>query len=261
MIKGRQYFLFIGLIFLFFTLPIAVEAESKQRIFDHADLLTDAEVKDLENYAKKQSEKRQTDFIIITVPEEMTPDIEQFMMDFYDTEKLGFDKPKGNTAILGIDIDRRDIALHGYGLAKHRLDADRLDTIRMKITNDLSAGNFYDAFERYIALSSDYIRYKEGVNPNNIFYRTLGQLIIAIAISGVIIGLMVYRVNPKVTTTPSTYRDDSRSRVIRKHDRYIRKTVTRKKVQTKPPSGGGTSGPSIGRTMGGSSFSRSRGKF
>lgn len=234
---------------------------AKQRIFDYANLLSDDEINSLEQQAKKHSEKRNTDFIVITITEETASDVEQFMEDFYDNEKPGFDKPKGNAAILGIDIDRRDVVLHGYGLAEKRLDGHRLELIRSNIRDDLSEGNYYDAFEQFIALGSDYIRFKEGVNPDNIFYNTLGQLGIAIVLSGLIVGFMVYQVNPKSTTTPSTYRDDTRSRVINQYDRYIRKTVTRRRRQKDNTKGGGGSGPPVGRTSGGSSYSRSRGKF
>ncbi|MBO1002462.1 TPM domain-containing protein [Pseudogracilibacillus auburnensis] len=256
----------IALIFLlfipFFSNEAHAETVEKQRVFDDANLLSDDEVEKLEKLAAKYSKKRETDFIIIT-QENIEIDIEQYMDDFYDEEGLGYDKKHGNTAMIGLDMTERDVVLHGFAKAQTYLDPDRLTQIREKITPYLSEGNYYTAFESYILLVDKYMNYRPGVNPENPIYRTWVQFIIAIGLGAVIVGGMAYNVKPKMTTTPGTYRDTERSKVLQRRDRYIRTTVTKRRKPKQSSGGGGSgrSGGSIGRTSGGFSRSSSRGKF
>ena len=64
------------------------------------------------------------------------------MQDFYDENAPGYDQPHGNTAILTLDMQNRDVYLAGFIKAEDYLDDSRLDLIRDKITPDLSSGNY-----------------------------------------------------------------------------------------------------------------------
>lgn len=259
-----QLFLFLVFV-LFLTLPVDAFAATEV-IYDEANLLTKEEKASLQSLAEKQSKKRKTDFIIVTIKEDTATDIEAYMQNLYDEKELGYNEAYGDAVILGIDIDRRIVAMHGYGEAEERLDADRQDLILDEIADDLSDGAYLSAFEQYISLSSDYIRYKAGANPRNVLYKIWGQLLAAVLFAGAIVGMMVRHTNPKVTTTAATYRDESRTKINRKRDRYLRKSVNRR---LKPQSNqnrtsrgrSSSSSPRTGRTSGGHSHSRSRRKF
>lgn len=243
--------------------PQFVEAADKQRIYDHAELLTEQQKSNLEHVAKKYSERRKTDFIVITTNDSEGKDIKQFMEDFYDEQKLGYDQEHGNAAILAIDMTGRDVMLMGFYKAKERLDASRLGLIREELTPYLSAGNYEQAFHIYLTLADDYIRYKKGVDPNNPLFKTSVQFAAAIVLGIIIVWVMVRNVGAKITTTAATYRDQSRTRIVSKRDQYIRTTVTkRRKPKPTNSSGGGGGGFSGGgMTGGGHSYSSSRGKF
>lgn len=251
-------------VFIFaFLLPTVSAAE--QRIYDEANLLTNSEREALEAQAEKYSKKRKTDFLIVTITEETADDIEIYMNNLYDKEQLGYNELHGNVAMLGIDIDRRYVVILGFQKAKGRLNAERSNVIREDITADLSAGNYVTAFEDYLSLASNYMRYKPGVDPDNVFYQTWTQLIIAVVIALAVLGMMLRRMKSGITTTAGTYRDHSRTRINRQRDRYLRKTVTRvrKPRNNNNNRGGPGAGAtrSVGRTSGGHSYSRSRGKF
>src|SRR5690625_4012021 len=242
----------------------AVQAESsKQRIFDDANLLTTEEIAKLEKLAEKYSVKRERDFLIFTKDNE-EKDIGKYMDDYYDEHAPGFDKAHGNTAMLGIDVHemKRDVVLHCFGKAEKYLDSNRLTLIQEQIIPDLSDGNYFDAFVSFILLSDKYMNYRPGVNPENPFYKTWVQFAIAIVLGIIVVGMMAYHVNPKMTTNASTYQDMNRTKVLNKRDRYIRTTVTkRRKPKQSSSGGGGSGGGGIGRTSGGFSRSSSRGKF
>lgn len=245
---------------LFMTLNVSAASAEKQRVFDDANLLSTDEVTKLEKIAQKYSEKRETDFIIIT-QQEPEKDIEIYMDDFYDEKGLGFDKEHGNTAILGLDMTRRDVVISGFYKAEKYLDPDRIMQIIDEITPDLSAGNYYDAFELFIKTSDKYYNYKPGVNPKNPMYKTSVQFLIAAGLGVLIVGGMAMNTKPKMTTTANTYQDRNRSKVVGRRDRYIRTTVTKRRKPKQSNNSGGSGGGSFGRTSGGHSRSSGRGKF
>lgn len=257
-------FIFAFISFLVFLPPNAL-AETN-RIYDDANLLADDEVQTLESKADHYSHKRKTDFLIVTITEAVAEDIETYLKELVDDQNLGYDDEDKSAVILGVDIDRRDVVIHGFGKAEERLDASRLDLILDEITPELSEANYFGAFTEYIDLSSDYIRYKPGANPRNILYKTWGQLLAAVLFASFVVGLMLKHTNPKVTTTAATYRDESRTKINRKRDRYLRKSVSRRAKPKKTMRSSNRQGRSRtriggGRTPGGRTFSRSRRKF
>lgn len=249
----------LSLLIVFFAVNVEA-ATDKQRIFDEAGLLTDHEINTLENIAQKSSDHRETDFIILTTIDADGKDIIKYMQDLYDQEGFGYDKEHGNAAILTIDMSERDIYLAGFYKGETYLADDRLDMIRDKITPDLSSENYFKAFESFVITGDEYMGYRPGVNPENIFFKWWFQIFASLVIALIVIFVMVFNTGGKVTTTAGTYRDSNHSKVLQKKDRYLRKTVTKRR-KPKQSSGGGRSGGGGGMTSGGHSHSGSRGKF
>lgn len=245
---------------LFITNPVQAKNPAETRVYDEAEVLSEMQLERLEVMAEEYSEKRELDFLIFTI-KDVSQDIEDYMDDFYDDSAPGYNKAHGDVAMLGLDMTERDIVLLGFGKAEKELDPDRLTMIREEVTPHFSEENYYDGFEQFILLADEYMNYKPGVNPHNPFYKTSVQLLIALVIGGTIVGAMVFRMNPRMTTNAQTYHDGQRSKILHRHDRFIRRTVTkrRKPKQSSGGSGGGSGG--IGRTSGGFSRSSSRGKF
>lgn len=244
---------------LFLLLPVSTAvygANQTQFIYDDAGLLTGAEKEALTALAMELGEERNTAFLVLTADGTDGKDIVKYVDDFYDDQKPGYDQPYGNTAILAIDMQTRDIYLAGFKQAEVYLDDARLDKIRDKITPDLSDGNYADAFTGFIMLAHEYMGYEPGFNPDNILFKWWFQLAAAITIAAVSVGLMAYRSGGRVTVGGHTYMNNTNSRVISKYDRYIRKTVTKQKKPSNNSGGGGG-----GITGGGHSHSGSRGKF
>ena len=245
-----------------FTSVIAAPSE-KQRIYDFAGLLSEEQVKDLEEIASKYSSKRNTDMVILTSNDMKGKDVVKYMEDFYDEKALGYDKPHGNCAILTIDMQNREVYLAGFYKAEEYLDDGRLDLIRNKITPDLSKGDYYNAFYDFIKTSYKYMGIRPGVNPNNILFDLWFQIIASLATAGIVVGVMAYNSGGRVTVKESTYRDFGNSRILQRKDDYIRTTVTKVKKPSQKSSSGGSSigGGGGGVSSGGHSHSGSRGSF
>lgn len=258
--------IFISFVFLsaLFSFPgwiaKAEPVDRSQYIFDYANLLTNEERAALQSLASELGAERETAFLIITLNGTGRPNIEDYVNEFYDRGAPGYDRPHGNTAILTIDLLEKDVDLGGFKKAEVYLDDQRLDLIRERITPALTEGRYFEAFSDFIATAHDYMRYKPGVNPENILFQWWFQIAISIGLAAIIVFMMAYRSGGRVTINARTYLDSQRSRVIDRSDRYVRKSVTRqrKPSSNRSSSGGGGGG---GMTRGGHSRSGSRGKF
>ena len=253
--KGRILVIVLLCLFVGGIVAQAQSTNQTQYIYDNADVLTAEEEEQLESLASTLSAERNTAFIILTVNGTDGKSIQEYMGDFYDNEAPGYDKPHGNTAMLTIDFQERDVFLSGFKLAEEYLDDDRLETIRLDITSDLTDGYYYDAFSDFMYAAYEYMGYPPGeVNPNSMFFQWWFQLIVSVVIAAVVVFIMVSRSGGVVTVDGSTYIDQEQSGVVKRQDNYIRTTVTKDKKSDDSNSGGGT-------TSGGHSYSGSGGKF
>ena len=237
--------------------------DTKQNIYDFAGLLSNEEIENLEALAAKFGAKRKTDFIILTTNDTEGKDVEVYMQDFYDEHAPGYDQPHGNTAILTLDMQNRDVYLAGFKKAEDYLDDSRLDLIRDKITPDLSSGDYEKAFGTFIKTSYKYMGVRIGVNPDNILFNLWFQIIVSVGIAGIAVGVMAFNSGGKVTINEGTYLDSNNSRVLQRKDQYVRTSTSKRRKPTDNDSkGGGISGGGGGGvTSGGHSHSGSRGKF
>uniref|UniRef100_UPI00403F0E9D TPM domain-containing protein n=1 Tax=Paenibacillus sp. FSL W7-1088 TaxID=2921695 RepID=UPI00403F0E9D len=252
--------LVITLVSPLIPMSVVSAADSKNLIYDEANLLNEQEKSELNALANEYGAERQTDFVILTTNNTENQDVQLLTEDFYDEHALGYDKAHGNAVILTMDMNNREVYLAGFYKAEDYLDSGRLDKIRNKITPDLTEGNYKLAFEKYINLSYKYMGYKPGVNPDNILFNIWFQLIASVAIGGIAVGVMAYRSGGRVTVNRATYEDSSTSSVIDRQDRYIRTTVTKRKIEKNNNNGGGGGGGG-GTSRGGHSHSGSRGSF
>jgi uncharacterized protein len=262
--KGCLKNLSMAMLIIFMILiiyPIRASAEGNQKVYDFAGLLTKEETVSLEEISNKFSQKRQVDIIILTTADTEGKDVVKYMEDFYDEKGLGYDKPHGNTAILTLDMEHRDVYVAGFYKGKEYLDDSRCDLIRQKITPDLSAGNYYEAFHSFMELSYRYMGIRPGVNPENILFKLWFQVLASLAAGGIMVLIMAYNSGGRATTREGTYLDSSNSGVVDKRDVFVRTTTTKRKNPNNESKGGGGSGMGGGISGGGHSHSGSRGKF
>ncbi|MFD1066450.1 TPM domain-containing protein [Oceanobacillus locisalsi] len=258
----RKYILLASIFVLisFFVVP-AVFAE-KQYIYDNADIFTENERTDLEQRAAEYSEENEIDILILTKDESDSADIDDYIDDFYDEQGPGYDKEHGDTVMMGLDFSGgpgdNDVAIGGFYKGEEYVDSDRAQQLADDLVPDLANGDFYDASLLYFEKVEQYMGVNPMINPDSIFLQTWFHLLAAVIIGGAIVGSMIFNMGGRVTTNASTYLDADNSRVKSKSDRYLRKSVTKTKIQKN--SGGGRGGG--GRmTGGGHSRSSGRAKF
>lgn len=259
--------LLFAFILVIFPLDLAGAAESsttaadKQLIYDEAGLLTQEQADSLNAMANEYGAERNTDIIIYTTLNKEDIDVQILTEDFYDKHAPGYEKPYGNAVILTLDMENKDIYLAGFYKALDYLNDSRLDQIRNKISSDLSYGNYALAFEKYIKTAHEYMGYRPGVNPENILFNTWFQLAVSLGIGALVVGMMTYRSGGRITVNRQTYEDASTSGILDRQDRYLRTTVTKRKIERNNNNGGPGGGGGGGISKGGHSHSGSRGSF
>lgn len=241
---------------LFFLLlmlgGLSASAQTDQLIYDEAGLLTQEEAEELRALAESYSEEQNVKFLFLTTNSTEGQSIEGYMGDFFD--ERADNTGQENAVLLTIDIGSREVYLAGFGTAERTLDAERIDLVLDRIMPEMRSADYGAAFRDTVVTSSRYMEYRPGVNPESIFLKTWFHLTIALLLAGGIVGVMLYNVGGRVTTTPGTYIDRDHTRVRSEQDRFRNKTVTRSKVpQNKGGGGGGFGGG--GTTGGGRSFS------
>lgn len=249
-IKQRKYLIF----FLLFTLswlmfvPKGMSAAHKQLVMDEANLFSKDELASLQSQAEKYGNKRDISYYIITIEDAGSGGVEDYTDTFYHEEVKTGDK-EVDAIMVVIDMKNRRVDIGGFGRMHEHLNDDRVDMVHDKIGADLSKGDYYDAMETFLKTSYQYSGYKLHANPQNPFYNTFVQLLVAVVIGASIVWAMVHQRGGKVTTTRRTYENIKRSKVIQKRDRYIRTSVTKRRKPKQSSSGGGGGGRGGGGRM------------
>ncbi|WP_059042012.1 TPM domain-containing protein [Paenibacillus rubinfantis] len=266
--RGVAAFSFLILIALSMLTPLTAQAESspahKKLIYDEAELLYPEYLDDLDALANEYGPKRELDIMVYTTDNPEDEDVVKLTEAFYDERAPGYDKAHGNAVILTLDMRNRDLYLAGFYKGEEVLDDSRLDKIRNKIAPMLTAGDYHGAFAEYIRTVYRYAGFRPGVNPDNLLFDTSVQLLIALIVGALVVGVMAFRSGGRVTVNSRTYEDSGDSGVIWRQDNYLRTTVTKTKIESSNNSGGGGSGGGGGgggTTSGGHSHSGSRGSF
>lgn len=240
------------LLSLFFIVPVSAAPSSY--IYDYAGVLSADEVKELELLAQELSAKTNTSLIVLTTNDTDGLYIKDYMANFFDNQQPGYNQPNGNTAILSLDMENRDVYLAGFHKADDHLDSTRIDKILDKATPSISEGEYFKGFKVYMEETTYYLELKPGYNPDSIFHKIWFQLLISVIIGAIVVGMMMATRGGKVTVNHTTYADSNHSRVVNADDRYVTTHITKVKKPSNNTKGGGTTG-------GGTSFSGGGRKF
>lgn len=242
------------------NVPRANTSAPTERVYDNADILTDAEEEKLRQYIAKQEEKYKADFVILTVsqPVEGVEAIEHGLPtsnwesnmttladDFWDENGFGYNKSfEGDGSIL---IDNRYEGQRGEwlstsGKVENALSARAVDNVLYAV-DDYYDSDPCKAYMRYIDKVCSYLG-GEKLHFGGAYY--LGALFISVVIAGVYAGSHLGKNKAQDTTTANTYVAGGKPVMNHVQDEFIRKNVVKTHIETS--SGGGGGG---GRSSGG----------
>ncbi|MCK0472283.1 YgcG family protein [Halalkalibacter sp. APA_J-10(15)] len=255
----RSFLIVISIVLLFMFIPLyPIFAETEQKLYDFAELLNNEEAAQIEALADQYSDKNEVDILIVTTNDTEGKGVTRYADDFYDEHSPGYNQPNGDTALLTVDLEGRELQIQGYYRTEEYIDDHRATLIREEITPNLSDGNYFDSFSMYIELVDRYLNIEpdSDYEEATFFSAWWFHLIVSLGVAGLVVFIMAYNAGGRKTTNDKTYLDANSLGVTHRKDRFVRKSVTKTKKPSKNNSSGGG-----GRTAGGHSRSGSRGSF
>ena len=248
------------------------ECATTERVFDYGDVLTDKEEDKLRELIAKREKQTGCDIVLVTLQEslkdyarEIDPNVSYgefvriYAEAFYESNNFGYNKPNGDGVILVDNWYREDDGrIYTWFCTTGKV---------MDAYTDADVDHILDNVYRYVE-SNPYRAYKTYVN--NFYHDMVGINAfhpnvpnwtpwIAGIIAAIIFILLNWRGKKGVkTTTATTYVNGRKPQFRVKEDRFIRKSVTQRKIESSSGGshGGGHSGGGGGGSHGGGGHSR-----
>ncbi len=133
-------------------------------IQDDAGLLDAQEEKELEIECGKLFQKHGIGVYIVTTPDFGGGDIKNWQRQVFSEYGLGADS-EGSGVMLAISMAERDWGLVGFGAAQEAFSTYGRERLGELILDDLSDGDFYGAFTKYLSIADDYLTAGEKGSP------------------------------------------------------------------------------------------------
>ena len=173
---------------------------------------------------------------------------------------MGYDYPGGSYVVFVDNIYREpstgrvDSWMSTYGEAKEKLtqsECEKIMDVGLANLSDYSnSDDYFEAYSKIVKMIPSYMSPIGGaMGMFNVGTILLAALIIA---GGYVLGNWKSKLG-KVTTTSTTYVQNGKPNMTRREDRFIRKSVSKRKIETSSGGGGGHSGGGGGHGGGGHS--------
>ncbi|MBQ3489524.1 MAG: TPM domain-containing protein [Clostridia bacterium] len=259
--KKILIFLFVFLLTFTFV-PTASANSNLLRLVDEAGILTPSEETELLDLLNEISERQKLDIVVVTINSLNGQSSRDYADDYYDQHNYGFGSKKDGILLL-LAMETRDyyISTSGYGI--HAFTDAGIDRIEKSIVNDLSDGNYAEAFTTYAQLCDDYISQAKNGSPYDTGnmpkadYNILQYLLISLAI-GLVVALIVTGImrsklkSVRFKSGASDYVKQGSFVLTQSKDIYLYRHVTRRAKPKNENSGGSsTHSSSSGRSHGG----------
>lgn len=238
------------------------ETDLKNNVFDFAGNLTDSQIAELETFIDETEAKTGIDIAIVILNESLADSgleggyssksgrhdmwVKGYADMFADIHLMGYEKPMGSSLVFVDNVYREpttgrvDSWMSTYGDAYYKLSQGECESIMdvaLEGLNDYSgADDFYNAYRRVVELVPKYALSGGQVLA---FLRPIYILAFALLVAAVYIAVNWRSKAGDKTTSSSTYLETGRMNITRKGDVFLRKSVSRVKIQTSSGSGGG----------------------
>jgi uncharacterized protein len=261
----------ICLILSIFALSLCISNTAyaaTDRVVDEANILTDSEEDALRNEIKEIEEIYSFDVVIVTVEDSSEYDVVAAADDYFDYHGYGYGTD-GDGILFYVNMRTRNwaISTKGYGLVAFTdYGTDKIGEV---CSSYLSDASYYSAFEKYVDLSSAFLKEAENgkVYDVNHTYKSMSDYIkrilivclISLVISAIVIGIMKSKMKTAVSQPyAKAYVKEGSFKMTRDRDSFLYFHVTKTPIPKSTSSGGGTSSHS---SSSGSSHGGSHGSF
>lgn len=232
-----------------------------QRVYDYADVLTDNEEEELERLIARREDQIGCDIVLVLLNEPLAEyaksyeDIlghlseSEYVMvyadNFYDGYAFGYNKPHGDGCVFVDNWDRSD-SVHGWaynwlstsGRVEDRFSTGMINNV-INDVNDRVNENPYEAYKSYV---NNIYHYMAGSGTERVVIPFYAIAVIAAVVALIyLIGNLARNIGTR-TTVSNTYVNGGKPKMNVMTDRFIRKSVTKRRIQTSSGGGGGGGG-------------------
>lgn len=239
------------LLCLLMTVCVFAAEESVSRLYDEADLLTDAEESVLLNKLNRVSEAYQVEVAIAAVDTAGQFSADHYVEYFYDRYDYGYGENRDGVLLMVI-MDERDYRILSNGLGADAISMSDIDSIGEEVASYLSDGDYVEAFDLFV----DECEYEINGEINGFPFDYATNLIIALVV-GVLVAVIVTTVmraqlkTVRPRTRATEYTKPGSMRVDVSRDFFLYRTIRR--VRRESSSGSGSRSGSS-RNVGGGKF-------
>jgi len=247
------------------------DAEKQDNVWDDANALTESQREELDDIITDVENQIGCDVAVVIIDQSLeglysTSDASRWVMnfadDFADVHEMGYDAPFGDSIVFLDNLYRESdgnvyswISTSGRGMNELTVsDCESImDDALYELEDDSTSDDYFYAYSRVVELLPVYM----SSAPMAIQIFKPLYIIFAAFLIAVVYILINWNSKAGVRTTSSTtYVESGRPQIRRKQDTFIRKSVSKVKIETS--SGGGSGGhmSSGGHSHGGGGHSR-----
>ena len=142
----KRLFSGILVLMLLLSMAVSVSAATDAFVYDEAGLLTEGERADLANRLHKLSDTYNAQIVVVTIPTAEGNDPDAIVEYFYDNMGIGCGEGLDGVLLL-VCMDPREYRILSNGYCVAAIDPADINAIGSVIVNDLSEGDYADAFD------------------------------------------------------------------------------------------------------------------
>ena len=141
----KRLFSAILVLMLLLSMAVSVSAATDAFVYDEAGLMTEGERADLANRLHKLSDTYNAQIVVVTIPSSEGNDPDAVVEYFYDNMGIGYGENLDGVLLL-VCMDPREYRILSNGYCGTAINTGAIDDIGNAIVNDLSDGNYAEAF-------------------------------------------------------------------------------------------------------------------
>ena len=143
--KKRLLVFLTALVMLFSAVPVFAEEMTEQRVFDYAELLSDADEREMHLWVADMQENWGMDLAFLTTNDTEGKSVQQYGADFYVEQNLGLGE-NYDGVIFVLDMGNREGQIITSGKAIDIYTDYYIDVMWDDMVTFLSDGDYYNAF-------------------------------------------------------------------------------------------------------------------
>ena len=251
----KRIFSVIFALLLCLSLTVSVSAAQMPRLMDAADLLTDYEEAELLRRLDDLSQELQADIVIVTLESCGGYSADAVAEACYDEYGFGIG-PDRDGVLLLLSMAERDWRILCNGFAATAITPGERDSIGDDIVDELSAGEYMEAFMEFSSLCRYEIEGERTGFPFNFGLSLIVSLAIGFVVAFIATGVMRSKLKSvRSQSGAREYTKPGSMKLTRSSDLFLYRTLDRRRKpqQTAPGSRGGGGGGG-GRHVGGGKF-------